>query len=127
MAREVQSLPPLWLQALFKDRQWKTFSEVVRLLDKAGEQNEPLLSKMTEEALHAYVNSQEFQNNPQKLLSLLQKAGCLNSFFSDTLHQNVLLHHTSGSIKDRHSFPKTVMSNNVTQSELNRSLPALST
>jgi len=120
VAREVQSLPPLWLQALFKDRQWKTFSEVVRLL---GGQNEPLLSKMTEEALHAYVNSQEFQNNPQKLLSLLQKAGCLNSFFSDVFHQNILL---QPSIKDRHSFPKTVMSNNITQSELNRSLPALS-
>jgi len=80
---------------------------------------------MMEEALHAYVNSQEFQNNPKKLLSLLPKAGCLNSFFSDALHQNVLLHPTLGSIKDRHSFPKTVMSNNVTQSELNRSLPAL--
>ena len=52
--REVHSLPPLWLLALyFKGQQCRIFSEMVRLLDKDGGQNEPLLSKRTEEALHA--------------------------------------------------------------------------
>ena len=102
VARDVRSLPPLWLHTLLRDKQWRKFSEVVRLLDKAGGQNGPLLSKMTEEALHAYVQSQEFRDNPQKLISLLQGAGC-----------HIQIPPTS---PNRHSIPQTVMTNNRVQS-----------
>lgn len=107
MARDV---PPVWLLALFRDKQWKKFSEVIRLLDQSGGHNGTLLSKMIEEALQAYMNSQEFQDNPQKLISLLQEAGCLKCFFSDPVSRNILFPPTSGNIKNRHSVPKTVMS-----------------
>ena len=107
MARDV---PPVWLLALFRDKQWKKFSEVIRLLDQSGRHNGALLSKMIEEALQAYVNSKEFQDNPQKLISLLQEAGCLRRFFSDSVTRNILFPPTSGNIKNRHSVPKTVMS-----------------
>ena len=106
VARDVRSLPPLWLHTLLRDKQWRKFSEVVRLLDKTSGQNTPLLSKMTEEALHAYVRSQEFQDNPQILISLLQGAGC----------QIQIPPTSSGSIKNRHSIPQTVMTNNRVQS-----------
>ena len=95
VARDVRSLPPVWLLTLLRDKQWRKFSEVVRLLDKTSGQNTPLLSKMTEEALHAYVRSQEFQDNPQLLISLLQGAGC----------QIQIPPTSSGSIKNRHSIP----------------------
>ena len=105
VARDVRSLPPLWLHTLLRNKQWRKFSEVVRLLDKTSGQNKPLLSKMMEEALHAYVQSQEFQDNPQILISLLQGAGC-----------QIQIPPTSGSIKNRHSIPQTVMTSNRVQS-----------
>ena len=105
VVRDVRSLPPVWLHTLLRDKQWRKFSEVVRLLDKVDRQNKRLLSKMTEDALHAYVRSQEFRNNPQKLCSLLQEVGC-------QIHTPT----TSDSIKTRHSVPQTVMSNNRLQS-----------
>ena len=112
MARDVT---PVWLYALFRDKQWKNFSEVVQLLDKASGPNRPLLSKMTEKALHTYVHSQEFQDNPQKLISLLHKAGCLRYLFIDSVSTKVLLRSTSVSIENRHSVPKTVTSLNGLQ------------
>ena len=105
VVRDVRTLPPVWLHTLLRDKQWRKFSEVVRLLDKVNEHNKPLLSKMTEEALHAYVRSQEFRNNPQKLCSLLQEVGC-----------QIHIPPTSDSIKTRHSVPQTLMSNNRLQS-----------
>ena len=112
MAKDV---PSVWLLALFRDKQWKKFSEVIQLLDKSGGHNGTLLSKMTEEALQAYVRSQEFQDNPQKLISLLQEAGFLRRFFSDSVSRNILFPPTTGNIKNRHSVPKTVMSINRVQ------------
>ena len=111
MARDV---PPVWLLTLFRDKQWKTISEVIQLLDESGGRNGTLLSKMTE-ALQAHVYSQEFQDNPQKLISLLQEAGCLRCFFSDSVSRNILFPPTSGNIKNRHSVPETVMSINRVQ------------
>ena len=112
MARDVT---PVWLLALFRDRQWKNFSEVVQLLDKGGGPNGPLLSKMTEKALHTYVHSQEFQDDPQKLISLLHKAGCLRYLFRDSVSTKVLLRSTSVNIENRHSVPKTATSMNRLQ------------
>ena len=116
VARDVAHV---WLLALFRDRQWKNFSEVVQLLDKAGGPNGPLLSKMTEKALHSYVHSQEFQDNPQKLISLLHKAGCLRYLFRDSVSTKVLLR--SSSEGNRHSVPKTAMSiNRLQQGKMKR-------
>ena len=90
----------------------KWFSSLIKLVDQIDHY---FLYKMTKKALHTYVHSQEFQDNPQKLILLLHKAGCLRYLFRDSVSTKVLLRSTSVSIENRHSVPKTVTSLNGLQ------------
>lgn len=119
VAREVRGLPPIWLLALFRNPKWRKFLEVVHLLDKDGGQNESLLSKMTEEAFHAYVNSTDFQSDFQKLIIFLKQTA--SSITEASSHK---LPPMSNNSKDRHSVPNTVMTNISQSTDAERKRPS---
>ena len=75
LTSEANDISQLQLATLFRDKQFKKFIELLELLEKGRRPSQVAITHMVTDALKAYLASQDFHDQPDKLVSALQAVG----------------------------------------------------
>ena len=75
LTSEANDISQLQLATLFRDKQFKKFIELLELLEKGRRPSQVAITHMVTDALKAYLGSQDFHDQPDKLVSALQAVG----------------------------------------------------
>ena len=90
----------LYLSALLRERKFQKITELLEVIDEKGQfHNGRSIAHMVKEALFTYLRSQDFQSDPDKLVSRLQDVGC--SFAPKLIHSSIH--------RKRHSAPASIV------------------